>query len=801
MRWASLPTPTARKARASTFIFPPDPINADPTLPPHAHLAADAQQQEGFGHPLRPRRNSTPSNARTRTTRPTSAGTRSSGTCRLLRPKESRGRASSCESGGGSGSGGGGGSGGGSGGGDGSGPGVPPQSAFIEQMKDNLRACRKHENGAVKRKGAFPYNGGWANPPLPSLYTGLGAPPLEPFYLKKVLVWVPEYIWEDVHIPCPHCGARAQPDGDGWNTEPRRVFLEDDVCYMIGFRYECKECTRANKEDRSEDERTTQTFNAWDPAVLARMDDFVSEQFPFVLTKKAAINRTNHTVSKSLAQAYNSRYFSQMRSYVSLAKKGISKYRGLYGQQSNPDVPKFAGTGDPSGYNSSSPSAHHLADIWNKWFYETPVVQLVMLPSKYAKVIRLATGEDGTRALPVYGIFTIMNEYDQVVFSKAMSTASVYDLKNDPKMLFVKCVVGHGFTLPVIFYSDGCCEDRQLLLWMFKEIESENHVRLYDAAAEGAIELLPELTFPPGKRGELVYDLRPGVNVCLSVISVTPCRGRCRCSTPAWMRTRPFSFIRRSENSRILFSPLLRRICHPEPRYDSTPTIMPAVLVLEEWWTMMPLRKPWPLGALGGKAWTASRSQRQRGVQACSVRGTHGCTSCTPCVFRCGRWTCYVSEGRSCDDGGRAERRRCPTCSLGYRPRSSRERVETTSCGSSVFSEREHECSLQRRQLVLLLPDPSARGATNRKTRTTELRMAATAMTAATQGGCQPALNVRLDIFHALQRISRLCKTKHGAFKPFMARLRDACFIATRMTSRRHVLLTSLSLASYLLST
>ena len=33
---------------------------------------------------------------------------------------------------------------------------------------------------------------------------------------------------------------------------------------------------------------------------------------------------------------------------------------------------------------------------------------------KYAKVVRLATGQDGTRARPVYAVFTIMNEYDQV---------------------------------------------------------------------------------------------------------------------------------------------------------------------------------------------------------------------------------------------------------------------------------------------------------------------------------------------------------------------------------------------------
>lgn len=45
------------------------------------------------------------------------------------------------------------------------------------------------------------------------------------------------------------------------------------------------------------------------------------------------------------------------------------------------------------------------------------------------------------------------------------------------------------------------------------------------------------------------------------------------------------------------------------------------------------------------------------------------------------------------------------------------------------------------------------------------------------QGGYEPALKVRLDVFHALQRISKPCINKHGAFKSFMARLRDACFI------------------------
>lgn len=68
--------------------------------------------------------------------------------------------------------------------------------------------------------------------------------------------------------------------------------------------------------------------------------------------------------------------------------------------------------------------------------------------------------------------------------------------------------------------ADECCEDRQLLLTVFKEIESENNVSLYDMAAESAIELLPELEFPPGKRGELVFDLTVD-NVAVGVASLS----------------------------------------------------------------------------------------------------------------------------------------------------------------------------------------------------------------------------------------------------------------------------------------
>ncbi|CAN0526776.1 unnamed protein product, partial [Laminaria digitata] len=95
-------------------------------------------------------------------------------------------------------------------------PQVQPQRRFIDEIKSNVKKCRKHENGGVKRISEFPYSGGWAYPPLPALQKAGGLPSVEPFYLKKVFVWVPEYTWDEIeHIPCPHCGGRAQPDG--WN--------------------------------------------------------------------------------------------------------------------------------------------------------------------------------------------------------------------------------------------------------------------------------------------------------------------------------------------------------------------------------------------------------------------------------------------------------------------------------------------------------------------------------------------------------------------------------------------------------
>ncbi|CAM9377727.1 unnamed protein product [Ectocarpus sp. 6 AP-2014] len=237
-----------------------------------------------------------------------------------------------------------------------------------------------------------------------------------------------------------------------------------------------------------------------------------------------------------MREAYMNSYMMQYHSYVSLVnrcRRSIGGHLRAAAEEGAPDIPTFGGFGDKEGFNGAWPSDQYLRAVWHKWFYDTVVMeadgvrmtredhlqrvgQLVdgMILAgdasfKYAKVIRLTSAGESTKSKPIQGIFTILNEYEQVVFQKAMKTSSVHDLKSDLKNLFVNRYVGHGFKLPVILFSDECCEDRGMFLAMFREIEEVTGVRLFDPngeeAAEGGAELAA-LTFPEGKTGVRVFD-------------------------------------------------------------------------------------------------------------------------------------------------------------------------------------------------------------------------------------------------------------------------------------------------------
>ncbi|CAM9744377.1 unnamed protein product, partial [Hapterophycus canaliculatus] len=323
-------------------------------------------------------------------------------------------------------------------------------------------------------------------------------------------------------IPCPTCHKQAK--SDGWSAKPpRRVFLDDDIIYLIGFR-----CVRAfhfwiYKLCCSDKKRRKASFNAWDQGVIARLDSYVTNAFPFVLSRKSGVVKTLvarladdlingkgfSATSKFTREAYMNSYMTKYHSYVSLVNRCRSsigaQLRDAAGEGASA-IPAFGGFADRQGFNGAWPSDAYLRDVWHKWLHDTPVIQdygirmtreeylqragqlvdgMILAGDasfKYAKVIRLTSAEQSKKTKPIQGIFMILNEYEQasdVVFQKGMRTASVHDLKSDLKNLFINRYRGHGFKLPVIFFSDECCEDRAMFEAMFREIEQETNVRMF----------------------------------------------------------------------------------------------------------------------------------------------------------------------------------------------------------------------------------------------------------------------------------------------------------------------------------
>ena len=71
--------------------------------------------------------------------------------------------------------------------------------------------------------------------------------------------------------------------------------------------------------------------------------------------------------------------------------------------------------------------------------------------------------------------------------------------------------------------ADESCEDRELLLTMFRDILEETGVRLYDAADGHGVRggaTVPALLFPSPARGQYVWDLAPGPSAISLAISM-----------------------------------------------------------------------------------------------------------------------------------------------------------------------------------------------------------------------------------------------------------------------------------------
>lgn len=162
-------------------------------------------------------------------------------------------------------------------------------------------------------------------------------------------------------------------------------------------RYTCSKCSSWNKDrgfQKGDKKRRKASFNAWDHGVLARLDSYVANAFPFVLSRKSGVAKTVvarladdllngkgfSATSKFISEAYMNTYMAQHQSYVSLVnrcRRSVSEQlRVAAGEVAG--IPPFGGFCDREGFNGATPSDAYLRAVWYTWFYDTPVVQVCL---------------------------------------------------------------------------------------------------------------------------------------------------------------------------------------------------------------------------------------------------------------------------------------------------------------------------------------------------------------------------------------------------------------------------------------
>eukprot|EP00903_Cladosiphon_okamuranus_P019959 g18342.t1 len=408
-----------------------------------------------------------------------------------------------------------GGSGGGGGDGDGEEAAAPPNMSG--QRKFLARVKAKISESAPKHViGKYPFEGLWVHPPDPTMLKTVN---LEDHHLRSIFVWIPElsfpHAFPEGRLPCPRCESTTNVIVKGFTQKcSRRAILRDSCCDLVGYFYHCNGCQRKNK-GVSKDQRVPESFSSWDSEVLKLLPLFVRESFPFILTRKSAIHLD--VLEELTDNLVNGKGFAASRAALEQAHqktfhtRELKYYNMLLWRRQNVVLPTtardFGSFSDPDGYDGFVPSTHYLSSSWCDGMQSRPVAKIDKLvrgvegeaswsremfchlrqqgidgkvlkvdgSHKYVKLVRVfdSGGAGGTK--PVYCVMTFFNEFEQVVFQKALQSASLREIKTDVKTLFATRYKGRGFKLPTVLYTDMCCEDRALMAEIFGELRNEGH--------------------------------------------------------------------------------------------------------------------------------------------------------------------------------------------------------------------------------------------------------------------------------------------------------------------------------------
>ncbi|KAJ3558593.1 hypothetical protein NP233_g11480 [Leucocoprinus birnbaumii] len=103
---------------------------------------------------------------------------------------------------------------------------------------------------------------------------------LSDLFNPRFFLWDPLPLCPD-GIQCPNC--REQLRCHCEINRPRRCIDQDEVFYLIGYRYACPQCSKNSTTG------TTVTFRSWDPRIISVLLRALAAEFPAILSHRSAI--------------------------------------------------------------------------------------------------------------------------------------------------------------------------------------------------------------------------------------------------------------------------------------------------------------------------------------------------------------------------------------------------------------------------------------------------------------------------------------------------------------------------------
>ena len=165
----------------------------------------------------------------------------------------------------------------------------------------------------VKKGELVPSLKVWWYPPPPDDSSSLPNP--GSYHRRRFCLWMPRRMWK-VEFHCPHCSPNQSLRSKGLYTKVRLVLDTKDYYYLAAEYMYCATCNG--------------TFIAWDHRIVQQLGDGTRSQFPAVLTRKYACDKTvvsflrprslgnsSTALCNNIHEAHSEMWLHQQLSYLS----------------------------------------------------------------------------------------------------------------------------------------------------------------------------------------------------------------------------------------------------------------------------------------------------------------------------------------------------------------------------------------------------------------------------------------------------------------------------------------------------